>query len=202
MILFTICNYTLQIRHATYWDSDRLTVIRLIIFTRDAFTCDFRLHGEVCILTYSQQVSVLQLTCSQLESNQIHAFHLLIIYIKKTINKQQCCTCTVLCVHHTCIKLFKQFNDEDITNVYTFVYTWYIHTLKLFSCDIYTECVNCSTGVSSLYLWCTQPQRGCLWSPHINPMASVNHSCGWSGGSVHPGLWCGYRGWNGLMSGC
>ena len=47
MILFKMCNYTLQIRHAKYWDSDRVTVIRLIIFTREAFICDFRLHGEV-----------------------------------------------------------------------------------------------------------------------------------------------------------
>ena len=54
---------------------------------------------------------------------------------------------------------------------------------------IYTHSVfTCSTGFSSLYMTSIRPQRDCLWSPHINPMESVNHSCGYSGGSLRPGL--------------
>ena len=41
-----------------------------------------------------------------------------------------------------------------------------------------------NTEFSLLYRFCFQPQKGCLWSPHINHMGSVTHSYQCSGESV------------------
>ena len=77
-----------------------------------------------------------------------------------------------------------------INNTYRVnIHMKYKHGLLEFDAhDLFT----CSTWFSSLYLWIFQPQIDCPVSLHINHVEAVNHSCGWSGGSVRPGLWCGY----------
>ena len=92
---------------------------------------------------------------------------------------------TVLHVQH--VILFIKLLHSDIDNIHLSTHVIFTHTFCFLV--IYTQSViTCSTGVSSLYMCMTQPQRGCLWSPHINRVAALNHSCGCSGGSVRPGL--------------
>ena len=91
------------------------------------------------------------------------------------------------------------------------LFTCLIHTQLVYTCNIHRDWLHwidkhavftCNTGVSSLYVRPSLPQRGSPGSPHINPMDSVNHSCGGSGGRVRPGLWWGYGGCPSQTSGC
>ena len=93
------------------------------------------------------------------------------------------------CMYIYIIKLFNVVN-EVVTYVNTYVFTYVNLYQFVNTCVIYTDSLQVtytqsmftrSTGVSSLHLYLYQSQRGCLWSPHINPMATVNHICGSSG---------------------
>lgn len=54
-------------------------------------------------------------------------------------------------------------------------------------CTQYTHSLfTCNFVFSSLYLFLTQPQRGCLRRLHINPMEILNDSCQCSRGTVRP----------------
>ena len=59
--------------------------------------------------------------------------------------------------------------------------------------------LDCSTGFSSLYIIDSQQQRGCLWSPHLNPIITTkilhclqrhSHCVNWSLSRVHKAYWC------------
>ena len=77
-----------------------------------------------------------------------------------------------------------------------YIYTQYViytYTLCLHIIDR-VNWFTCNIGFSSLYVCHTQPQRGCLWCPHINPVDTVNDSCQCSGGTVRSDPGCGYSG--------
>ena len=91
--------------------------------------------------------------------------------------KYNCFTCTT--------KFLLFINFLHIYNIHLFTRDIYIHPHSLHM--IHTQSVfTCNTGFSSLYQCIFQQQRGYLWSLHISPMEPVNHSCGYSGGSVRP----------------
>ena len=118
---------------------------------------------------------------------KVHLFTRLLVYIKftetcKSAHSFRFSACRI----HTCTEL---------------VNTWNVHTDELNLIDTH-DVFTCSTWFSSLYLCVFQSQRDCPGSPHINPMDAVNHNCGWGGGSVHPGLWCGYGVCHGQISRC